>query len=155
MADPALMYRRGLHELARINLETADLRVLLVQPSYRFSSVHSAVDDESSVSPQAHELTVGGYVRQVLAGRRLIEDPASGGVYLDAPDLPFGDLDPGERIGGAVLFREAGSDRLSPLIAFYALGRQGTTGGPVLVEWAPPEEGRVLLLLPCVVAGAA
>jgi hypothetical protein len=150
MVEAPLVYLGGLAELARINIETADLRVLLVQPSYWPLAAHTVVDDETAASPRAHELTVDGYARQPLAGRRLIEDAAMGGVYLDAPDLAFGELEPGERIGGAVLFREAGSDRLSPLLAFYALGRQGTTGGPIVVEWAPSEQGRVLrfMLLP-------
>lgn len=155
MADAALVYVRGLQELLRIDVETADLRVLLVQPSYRYSRAHAVIDDETPATPHAHELTVGGYVRQALAGRRLIEDPAADGVYLDALDLVFGDLEPGERVGGAVLFREAGSDRLSPLLAFYGLGRQGTTGGAVLVAWAPPEQGRVLRLRAPAVAGGA
>lgn len=148
MAEPALIYLRGLQELARINVETADLRVLLVQPSYRPLPSHAVVDDDTASSPRAHELTVGSYARQALTGRRMIEDPAAGGAYLDAADLLFGDLEPGERVGGAVLFREAGGDRLSPLLAFYGLGRQGTTGGAVLVAWASPEAGRVLRLLP-------
>jgi hypothetical protein len=148
MLDVALVYSSGLVEVARINVETADLRVLLVQPSYQPAISHAVVDDETGDSPRAHEMPGEGYARQMLTGRRLVEDPATGGAYLDADDPAFGAIEPGERIGGAVLFREAGSDRLSPLIAFYPLGRRGTTGGPVLVEWAPPEAGRVLRLLP-------
>lgn len=155
MADVARIYTSGLRELARINLETADLRVLLVQPAYRFSAAHAVVDDETARSPRAHELTVEQYARQALGARRIVEDLAAELIYLDAPDLAFGDLWPGERIGGAVLFLEAGSDRLSPLLAFYGLGRQGTTGGPVLLAWASPEEGRVLRLSPHVLAGGA
>ncbi len=143
MAD-AIVYASGLRELARINPETADLRVMLVQPSYRVDPVaHQVVDDETRAAPRAHELTVEAYARQPLGGAHLVST-AEGGLYLDALDVPFGALGPGERIGGAVLFREAGSDRLSPLIAFYPLGREGTTGGLVSVLWAAEVAGRVL-----------
>jgi hypothetical protein len=130
MATPAAqLYASGLVEIARGTLETADLRVLLVQPSYRFDLRHAVVDDETGASPRAHELTVEGYGRQALQDRRLVVDGTRG--YLDAADLDFGDLEPGERIGAAILYREAGTDRLSPLIAYYDLGREPTRGGPV------------------------
>jgi hypothetical protein len=141
VVDSSMSWERAAQELTKLYVGPVDLRVLLVKPSYRPDRAHTVVDDETAESPLKHELTVDGYTRQKLAGARLVDDPI--GCYLDASDVPFGALEPGERVGGAVLYREAGSDRLSPLIAFYALGRQGTTGGPVLVEWAAPEQGRV------------
>jgi hypothetical protein len=134
IADASLLYASGQQEISRLYV-TVDFRAMLVLPSYKPSAAHAVVDDEMSACPRAHEMTVGGYARPRLANCRLIDDPAAGRAYLDADDLGFGDLEPGERIGGAVIFRDAGSDRLSPLIAFHSFHNQGTTGGPVLLEW--------------------
>jgi hypothetical protein len=147
VTDCPLSWLRGAQEIARLAVEPVSFCVMLVQASFRPGWAHTVVDDETAASPLAHELTVDGYSRRPLVDPRLVDDPA--GVYLDAPDLVFGNLEPGERIGGALLFRDAGSDRLSPLIAFYPYFNAATTGGPVLLEWAPPEAGRVFRLPPC------
>lgn len=142
----AELYLSGLEQIARLPIESAKLQVMLVQPSYRFDARHDVVDNETPASPRAHELTVAGYARVPLRGARLARDDARGRVYLDAEDVDFGSLEPGERVGGAVLVWNMGSDRLSPLVAFYAQGRVATTGGPVTMVWAAAELGRVLHL---------
>jgi hypothetical protein len=147
VTDCPLSWFRGAQEIARLAVEPVSFCVMLVQASFRPGWSRTVVDDETSTSPREHELAVAGYSRRPLVNCRLVDDPD--GAYLDADDLAFGALGPGERIGGAILFRDAGSDRLSPVIAFYGFGRQGTTGGPVLLEWAPPEAGRVFRLPPC------
>jgi hypothetical protein len=141
------LYAIGLAEVARLDLGRANLWALLVRDTYRFDRGHAALDDESGQSPAAHEVAVEGYVRQALEDQRLVEDGSR--LYLDARDLDFGELGPGERLGGLVLFREAGSDRLSPPIAFYEIATTGgrgvpTTGGAVTYAWAAA--GRVLVI---------
>jgi hypothetical protein len=141
MPDAPLVYQVGLEELARLDPERATLRVLLVQPSYQPDRAHRVLDDETSAGPRAHELAVDDYQRQVLAGVELVQVADEDALDLRAAAVAFGALGTGERIGGAIIFREAGSDRLSPPILFHPLGRQGTTGGPVTLEWP---DGRVL-----------
>ena len=131
--DAALFYANGLEEWAESGCDGSALRLLLVQPTYRPAAAHTVVDDETAVCPRAHELTVNRYARQPLAGWRFAMD--AGGFCLETPEVVFGALEPGERVGGAVLFREMGSDRLSRLLAFYPLGRRGTTGGIWSITW--------------------
>jgi hypothetical protein len=123
------------------NLDLAALRLLLVQPSYLPSPSHTVVDDETILCPRAHELTVEGYNRQTLTGCRVIKDERE--MYLETPpEVGFGDLEAGERVGGAVLYEEAGSDRLSPLLQFWPLRTEsgripGTNNALFIVPFAP------------------
>lgn len=110
------------------------LYLALVQPSYAFDRRHRTAQDI-----QSHELTVDSYVRQQLENVRLSRVPESSRLYVDADDVAFGALGPGERVAGAVLVQGWGDTAL--LRAFFPLTRQGTTGAPVTVLWP---EGHLL-----------
>lgn len=136
------------------SLDLAALRVMLVQPSYRPSAACAVVDDETDACPRAHELTVDGYARQALVGCRVIKDAS--GMYLEAPpEVGFGELEAGERVGGWVLFLEAGSDRLSSLLSYCPLrtleGRiPGTTNQLFIVPFGPYSDPPKPVRLLCV-----
>lgn len=107
-------------------LPVADLHLVLLQPSYVFQRAHRLVSDLRS-----HELTVDDYIRQRVEHARItrIDDA----IYLDADDVDFGGLGPGERVAGAAL--AIGSSDDAELHAYFAFERRGTTGGAVRVNW--------------------
>lgn len=138
-----LVYNRGKFEISNgaIDLDTSDLRVLLVQSSYTELATHNVVADIV-----ASELSVVGYARQALANKTATEDDVNGFAYLDADDVVFTSLAAGQTIGGAVVFRHTGADATAPLLAFYDLTNTPTNGGNFTLQWASPANGGVLKL---------
>src|SRR5437867_3952138 len=133
---PARCYVSGLEEIAKALNEpqAADLRVLLVRPTYRFTEMHRRVRDGTRSDPASHELRVAGYRRQPVTGVTAVRDRSR--VGLDAADVAFPSLAGGDTISGLVLYRDGGADSQSPPIAFYQFPRTPTEGAPVIVEWA-------------------
>lgn len=143
-----LVYNAGLEELgkATTDLDSADLRVLLVKTTYTANKDHLLVDDGSANDPASHEIAVAGYARQALANKAVTRDDTNDFAYLDADDVVFTSLTTGETIGGAILYRHTGADGTSPLIAFYDVADTPTNGGNVTIQWATPANGGVLKL---------
>lgn len=143
-----LVYNKGLEELgkATTDLDGSTLTLMLVKSSYSVNKDHLFVDDGSANDPASHEVTVGGYSRQNLANKTVTRDDTNDFAYLDADDIAYGALAAGETIGGAVLFRNTGSDATSPLIAFYDLTDTPTNGSTITNQWATPANGGVLKL---------
>ena len=122
------------------DLDTADLRLLLVKPTYTFNAAHAVVADVV-----AHELTVSGYARQTLAGKVLYKTLVAGSAVLDASDVTFAGLTAGESIAAAILFRHTGTDASAPLLAKYDLPGLPSGIASVTVQWAAPAAGGVLM----------
>lgn len=143
------VYNRGKYQLAlaAVNLDTADLRVMLVNATYTFDNNHNFIDNAGASDPIDHEISVGGYARQALANTTVTEDDTNDFAYLDADDSVFTSLVAGQTIGGAILFDQAGgADTARVVIAFYDLTDTATNGGNVTVQWATPANGGVLKL---------
>jgi hypothetical protein len=94
-------YNKGKAQIANggIDLDTSDLRVLLVKSSYTFNPDHNFVDNGDANDPQSHEVTVSGYARQTLANKTVTQDDTNDFAYFDADDAVFTGLAVGETIG--------------------------------------------------------
>jgi hypothetical protein len=68
-------------------------------------------------------------------------------AYLDADDVVFPAIAAGETIGGAVLYRDAGSDATSPNLTFYDFTDTPTNGGAPTIQWALPANGGVIKMV--------
>jgi hypothetical protein len=143
------VYNKGLEELAKAttDLDGSTLTVMLVKDTYTFDKDHLTVDDGSANDPASHEITASGYARVNLTSAVVTRDDTNDFAYLDADDTVFPATAAGETIGGAVLFRNSGSDATSPNIAFYDLANTATTGGAPTIQWATPASGGVLKLV--------
>lgn len=136
------VFNKGLFELASAltDLDSADLRVLLVQSTYTFSPTNNYIADLS-----AHEISVSGYSRQALSGETVVEDDTNHRAYLDASDVTFTGLAAGQTIGGAVIYRHTGSDATAPLLCYVAIAATAT-GGDFTIQWAATSAGAILYL---------
>ena len=98
----------------------------------------------------SYELTTGtvsGYARQgPLASRATVEDDTNGFAYFYAANVTFSTLGTGNTVGGAILFKNTGSDSTSGLIAFYDVVDTPTNGGDITIQWAAAASGGVLKL---------
>lgn len=139
-----LVYNGGLEQFAKAltDLNSDDLRVLLVKDTYTPDPDHLVVDDVS-----ADELTVSGYARQALAGKGVTRDDVNDFVYLDAIDLIFTGLAAGETVGGAIVYRnDSDDDAISPLLWFYPLPPTATGTDDLRFRWAAPSAGALARL---------
>lgn len=139
-------YNKGIAQVFNggTDLDTSDLRVLLVKTTYTFNKDHAFVDDGTANDPLSHEIGVSGYARQTLASKTVTQDDTNDLAYLDATDVDFTGMASGETIGGVVLFRHTGTDTTAPLIAFYALASIPTSITDLTIKWAAPANGGVL-----------
>lgn len=137
------LYNRGAYLIGSSDIGAADLRYLLVNDSYVFSKDHNVVDDVV-----ANEITATGYARKTLASVTVTQDDTNDFAYLDAADLVWATIDPGQTIGGGILYVYDASDASASLIAFHApVVALPTNGQQVTWQWATPENGGVLKLV--------
>ena len=139
------VYNRGKFIIgnAALELDAADIRLLLVKSTYAFDATHNFVSD---VVAGAQEISVGGYARQALTTKTLTEDDGNGFAYLDADDTLFAALAAGQTVGGAVLYKFNAADAAAEVIGFYDLTDTATNGGDITVQWAAAASGGVLKL---------
>ncbi len=142
------VYNRGKAQIANggTDLDTSDLRLMLVNTGYTFNPDHNFIDNAGAGDPIDQEISVSGYARQTLANKSVTQDDTNDFAYLDADDVVFTGLASGQTIGGAILFRHTGTDTTAPVIAFYDLTDTATNGGNVTIQWATPANGGVLKL---------
>lgn len=138
-----LVYTKGIFEIfgANTDLDSADLRVLLLKSSYTPNKDHNFVAD---VVASSAEISVAGYARQTLASKTLTEDDTNDMVYLDANDVTFPGLATGQTFQYPVMFRHTGSDATAPVISAYDVGATPTAGTDVVIQWALPANGAIL-----------
>lgn len=150
-----LVYNRGKYLVGQMNTTAATLQLMLVSTSYVADPDHNFLYANSSSGaagePKGWEISVGGYARQTLANLTLFEDDTNDFAGLDATDVTFAALAPGQTIGGAVLYRYSTSggttgDSGQDLIAFYDLTDTPTNGGDITIQWASTSAGGVLKL---------
>jgi len=129
-------YTKGIEDVLKNNtdLDSSDMRIMLVKDTYTYSVGHTFVDDGTSNDPASHELTVTGYARIALANEAVGISGSS--VYFDANDVSWASLAAGETIGGAVIFRHTGTDTTAPLLVYIQLGPKATDGGALNIGFA-------------------
>jgi len=78
-------YNKGKFLIASglLALNTADIRVLLVNSGYVFSAAHNFVSDV------AFELSGSGYARKVLANKTLLENDTLNRIIFDADNVTW------------------------------------------------------------------
>lgn len=115
----------------RIDLDTDDIRVMLVTSSYVVNADHDFVTDITN------ELSGTNYVRKSLANKSVTLDDTNDRSYFDADDVVWTDLGPAGTAAAAVLFKWVTADADSPLLSYHALTPTViTNGGTVTVQWS-------------------
>lgn len=130
-----------------LNLLDDTLKVALV--SNTWSGVDSNADfmQQATQNVVSYEISgVSGYSRQTLTGVNVVESDTDGFAYLEAANVTFASLAVGNTVGGAVLFKDTGSNTTSPVIAFYSITDTPTNGGSITIQWANSVNGGVLKL---------
>jgi hypothetical protein len=94
----------------------------------------------------ADEISVGGYARQTLTTKSVVEDDVNHFAFLKADPVIFTALVAGQTVGAAVLFRDTGSAATSPLLAYYDVADTPTNGGDQTINWNSDANGGVLKL---------
>jgi len=123
-----------------VNLDTADLRLLLLKSSTPTPDTNTVSD----LTPGTNELTVGGYARQALANTTVTEDDTNDFAYLDADDVVFTSLVTGETITWAELFEFITNDAGSFVYGNYDVTDTPTNGGNITIQWNTPANGGVI-----------
>lgn len=119
-------YPKGAQKIlaASINFAADTIKACLVSSSYTYSTAHEFVSDLGT--------RIG--TDQTLAGKSV-----TGGV-LDADDLDFGALAPGNTVKAVVLYKDTGNTSTSPILAYLDTGPSvglpfATNGGALTVPW--------------------
>lgn len=105
------VYNRGKALLLNggLDLDTQDIRVLLVSASYTFNPDHNFVADITN------ELSGTGYVRKELANETVTEDDTNDRAVFDADDVVWTGADFGSP-AMFIVYRQVTNDADSPLI---------------------------------------
>lgn len=109
---------------------SATIKVMLVKSTYSHNPDNNFV---SSIS--ADEISVSGYSRQTLGTKSVSQDDANNRANFAGANSTFATLAAGQTIGGAVIFRDTGSDATSELICFSDTGDTATNGNDVIIAW--------------------
>ena len=118
----------------QIDLDTGDIRVLLVKSGYTFNADHDYVAD---LTPASNEISGTGYVRKALASKTVTVDDTNNRAAFDAADLVWTGLDTATvGIAAAVVYQLVTNDADSPLIAYIDLTPAiAGNGGDFTVAW--------------------
>lgn len=124
-----------------IDLNTDDIRVILVDSTYSCTITHDMVDDIV-----AKELAGVGYARKALTGEAVSVEGGTQAVF-DAADVNWASIAAGETIGGIIIYKHVGADdSANPLILFVDTSDLATGGGAVDITWPAPASGGVAYL---------
>jgi hypothetical protein len=123
-----------------VNLDTADLRLLLLKSSTPDPDINTVSD----LTPGTNELSVAGYARQALANTTVTEDDVNDFAYLDADDVVFTSLASGQTITWAELFEFIVNDAGSFVYGNYDVTDTPTNGGNITIVWNTPANGGVI-----------
>jgi hypothetical protein len=121
-----------------IDLNTDDIRVLLVDDTYTFNEdTHVFVDDVSG-----DELAGVGYERKALGSEAVTAE--TGMAVFDAANVNWASIAAGETIGGIVVYKHVGADdSANPLICWVDTTNLATGGGAVDITWPAPASGGI------------
>ena len=101
--------------------------------------------DHNFVSEVTNELSGGGYARQDLANRSVVQDDANDRADYKADTVAFTGLTNGQTARYAVVLRHVTNDADSPLVAAIDLGAGGVVmTGDLSFRWdSNPTNGRI------------
>lgn len=120
-----------------IDLNTDDIRVLLVDDNYSFDEDDDYVDDVSG-----DELSGVGYERKALTGEAVTAEAI--GAVFDADNVNWASIAAGETIGGIIVYEHTGADdSANPLILWVDTSNLATGGGAVDITWPAAADGGV------------
>lgn len=111
-----------------VAFDSDDIRVVLVDSGYSFSTAHDFLDD---VGAGARVATSGA-----LTGKSITDGVA------DAADVTFASLPAGDTITGVIVYQHTGTESTSRLLAWYDTKADttaisvATNGGDVVVQWS-------------------
>ncbi len=109
---------------AGINFESDDIRAVLLDSGYSYSSGHNFLDD------------VTGSTR-VATSNALDSMTVTNGVF-DAADEVFSSVS-GDQITSLLIYKHTGTESTSPLISFWDTGITGApvtpNGGNITLQW--------------------
>ena len=106
------------------------LKMILVTSAFNGDDEDVFVGDVAVLG----ELTRPSYARQTLANVQIVKDNPGDQVKFTSDAVPFGTLETGETIAGAILYRHVTNDADSPMILFLDLADTPTNGGPITVQ---------------------
>ena len=117
-------YPKGAEKIMRaaINFDSDTIKAVIVSDAYTFSTAHEFLSDLGT---------------RVGTDQTLTNKSVTGGV-LDADDLDFGTLAPGNTVKAIVIYKDTGNATTSPLLFYIdtALGLPfSTNGGIVTIPW--------------------
>ena len=133
---------RGLADLVGLAVGGggADLRLMLVNTAP--ASAAAAADINFVADVVANEITPASYARQVLAGEASSFDAANDEALLSATDPgSLGNLETGDTIRGAWVFRQVTDDADSVVWCFLAITDTPTNGGEVTLAFGTATDG--------------
>lgn len=120
-----------------IDLNTDDIRVILVDSTYAFDEDSDYVNDLV-----AKELAGVGYSRKALTGEAVTAEVI--GATFDADNVNWASIAAGETIGGIIVYHHVGADdSANPLILWVDTSNLATGGGAVDITWPAAADGGV------------
>lgn len=114
-----------------IDLDTDDIRIMLVKTSYTENPDHTFVDDGSANDPASHEIVATNYVRKALASETVTVDNTNDRAEFDAADVTWTALGgaTNDTVQGAVVYRHNAADSAAELICFIEFSSPFPTNG--------------------------
>lgn len=121
-----------------IDLNTDDIRVILVSDSYSFTQTDDYVGGDVSTA----ELSGVGYSRKALTGEAVSVEGTK--AVFDADNVNWASIAAGETIGGIIVYKHVGADdNANPLILWVDTSNLATGGGAVDITWPAAGDGGV------------
>lgn len=126
----ASAYNRAKYLAAKgdLDLDTADLRAMLVTSSYTFNADHDFVSDVV-----ANEISASGYARQTLGGHAVTLDDTNDRAYADFNDVAFGAIASGATSAKLIVYKQVTNDSDHVLVGCYDFAVV-TNGGTVTAQ---------------------
>lgn len=136
----SLVYNVAKRDLVNgvIDLDTDDIRIMLVKTTYTENAAHTFVDDLSANDPASHEIVATNYVRKALAAETVVVDQANNRAEFSASNVVWTAIGgaTNDTIKGAVIYEHNAADTAAPLIAFVLFPTPvATNGGDITINW--------------------
>lgn len=129
----SLVYNTAKRDLMNgtIDLDTNDIRVMLVKTSYTEDDAHTFVDDATANDPASHEVVATNYVRKALASEAVVVDQPNNRAEFDAADVVWTALGgaTNDTVKGAVVYKHNAADTAAELICFIDFPSDFATNG--------------------------
>lgn len=124
-------YNEGIHSIDNRNIDyiSDTIKVMLVKSTY-------SMDPDSQFVSDIVASEVSGATRQTLGSKTITKDNTNDRDVFDGADSTFPSVTTGQTVGGAVVFKDTGSDATSKLICFSDTTDTPTNGGDIVIQWS-------------------